>query len=115
MSPDRFSVEAPLAHEGLVRGLARSILHGDDRVEDVVQETFATSLTASPRDRGALGRWLGTISRRLALRVRRSDEAGTMTIRVDVRVRDGQRHLTRHLTLPLTFEGPDLPSTTWRR
>ncbi|MEN8151954.1 MAG: sigma-70 family RNA polymerase sigma factor, partial [Planctomycetota bacterium] len=75
MSPDRFTVDALMTHEGLVRGLARSILKGDDRSEDVVQETWATALRTSPRDPGALGRWLGTISRRLALRVKRSDES----------------------------------------
>jgi len=75
MSPDRFSVDVLLTHESLVRGLARSILHGDDRVEDVVQDTLATALMRAPRDPGALARWLGTISRRLALKVRRGDEA----------------------------------------
>jgi len=75
MSPDLLTVDALLAHESLVRGLARSILRGDDRVEDVVQDTWATALRKNPRDAGALARWLGTISRRLALRVRRGDEA----------------------------------------
>jgi RNA polymerase sigma factor (sigma-70 family) len=72
---DAPSIEALLVHEGLVRGVARAILRGDDRVDDVVQDTWATSLRKGPRDEASRRGWLGQVARRFAVGVLRRDRA----------------------------------------
>jgi len=62
-------------HEGFVRALARGVLGADDRVEDVVQETWRIALEKAPRDPGRLRSWLGTVARNLALTIRRRDRS----------------------------------------
>src|SRR5205814_10732032 len=58
---------------GLVRGLARAVLHGDERVDDVVQDTWVASMRGGPDDPAALRGWLARVARRFALLTRRRD------------------------------------------
>jgi RNA polymerase sigma-70 factor (ECF subfamily) len=62
-------------HEGLVRGLARGVLGLDDRVDDVVQETWRTALEKAPRDPSRLRAWLAAVARNRALTILRRDKA----------------------------------------
>jgi RNA polymerase sigma-70 factor (ECF subfamily) len=65
------SVSDLLVHAGLVRGVARAVLHGDDRVEDVVQDTWVATIEKGPAAPGP--GWLVRVARRFALTVRRRD------------------------------------------
>ncbi|MHC4972967.1 MAG: sigma-70 family RNA polymerase sigma factor [Planctomycetota bacterium] len=68
-------LEALLVHEPLVRGLARSLLRGDARVDDVVQETWVAALKGGPRQPASLRAWLAAVARNVAYSVRRRDAA----------------------------------------
>ncbi|MHC4135205.1 MAG: sigma-70 family RNA polymerase sigma factor [Planctomycetota bacterium] len=68
-------LEALLVHEPLVRGLARSLLRGDARVDDVVQETWVAALKGGPRRPASLRAWLAAVARNIAYSVRRRDAA----------------------------------------
>ncbi|MHC4956730.1 MAG: RNA polymerase sigma factor [Planctomycetota bacterium] len=58
-------VEALLVHEPFVRGVARALLRGDPRVEDVVQDTWVAALQGTPRDPAATRGWLAGIVRNI--------------------------------------------------
>ena len=60
-----------LANAGFVRGIARAVLGGDDRVEDVVQDTWLVATRTGPRREGALRAWLAVVARNLSYRVLR--------------------------------------------
>jgi RNA polymerase sigma factor (sigma-70 family) len=68
-------IDALLVHEPFLRALSGAILRGDDRVDDVLQETWRTALTKSPRDPGAMRSWLGKITGNLSRRVLVRDAA----------------------------------------
>jgi RNA polymerase sigma-70 factor (ECF subfamily) len=68
-------IEALLIHEPFLRSLSGAILRGDDRVDDVIQETFQTALVKSPRDPGATESWLAKIAGNLSRRLLRRDAA----------------------------------------
>ncbi len=68
------TLDALLAHGGLVRAAARAVLQGDAEVEDVVQETWLRALDQGPRAPGALRAWLRRVARNLAIdSLRKSD------------------------------------------
>ena len=56
-----------LAYEPFVRSIARGLLSDEERVGDVVQETWVRALSKPPRARGSLKSWLGRVTRNLAL------------------------------------------------
>lgn len=56
-----------LRYEPFVRSIARALLSDEDRVGDVVQETWLRALTKQPTDTGAFKGWLGRIARNLAM------------------------------------------------
>lgn len=58
-----------LAHEPLVRGVARAILRGDPEVDDVVQDTWVAALESGPREPRAAPAWLRSVARHRALNV----------------------------------------------
>src|SRR5262249_58880487 len=61
-----------LEHAEFVRAMARGVLGADDRVEDVVQDTWLAALSrGKPPSR--LRSWLASVSRRRAWDVRRKD------------------------------------------
>lgn len=65
-----------LQHASFVRAVARAALHGDDLVEDVVQETWVVALGAQAKRRGLLRPWLAGVARNQAkslLRKRSAD------------------------------------------
>ncbi len=67
--------EKLLAHGRFLRGLARSLVAESDRAEDLVQDTWTVALERPPRHDRALGSWLASILRRLAVtRGRREGE-----------------------------------------
>ena len=80
-------METLLVHEGLVRGLARAVLRGDDRVDDVVQDTWVASLRGGPDDPAALRGWLARVARRFALLTRRRDAGRRRTEEAATRAR----------------------------
>ena len=63
-----FDPDLLLEHQDFVRGLAKSILFDDHRVDDVVQEAWLTALRRPPRQPAALRAWLATVVRNLARR-----------------------------------------------
>ncbi|HVG94538.1 MAG TPA: sigma-70 family RNA polymerase sigma factor, partial [Planctomycetota bacterium] len=63
-----------LAHADFVRGVARAVLGGDDRVEDVVQDTWLVAARQRPRRASALRAWLAVVARNLAYRVLRGSK-----------------------------------------
>ena len=65
------ALDDALANAGFVRGVARAVLGGDDRVEDVVQDAWLTLARSGPRREGALRAWLAVVSRNLSYRVLR--------------------------------------------
>jgi len=62
-----------LAHERVVRAIARRLLRDDNAADDVVQETWLRALRSSPRRRRSLRSWLVRIARNVALNIQRSD------------------------------------------
>lgn len=56
-----------LAYEPFVRSIARSLLADEDRVGDVVQETWLRALTRLPKNAVSVKSWLGRVTRNLAL------------------------------------------------
>ena len=62
-----------LAHADFVRGLARSLLWGEEGVDDVVQDAWAAGLATPPRDPRAARSWLGTVVRNLVRQRFRSE------------------------------------------
>lgn len=66
------AAELLLQHEAFVRAVARGLLGNDDRVHDVVQETWMRALRNPPRRTTMLRAWLGRVARNLALDTRRS-------------------------------------------
>ena len=74
-NPQPPALEALLVNTAFVRRVARAVLGSDDRVEDVVQETWIVALRTGPDQPRALRSWLGRVARNLALKVRRQDAA----------------------------------------
>src|SRR5258708_7504403 len=67
------STEALLADRAWVRGLARSLLLDESRVDDVEQQTWLSAIENGPRDAVAPRAWLSTVVRNWARRLRRSE------------------------------------------
>ncbi|HET6204709.1 MAG TPA: sigma-70 family RNA polymerase sigma factor [Planctomycetota bacterium] len=59
--------EVLLAHGRFVRGIARSLLFDEHRVEDVVQQTWLAALENGPCEEGRVRPWLGRVARNFAL------------------------------------------------
>ena len=57
-------------HERLCR-MVRALVGDEHRAEDMVQEAWVRALENGPKEPGALGAWLGTVTRRLAYNDRR--------------------------------------------
>ncbi len=57
-----------------LRQLARALVRGEHDAEDLAQEAWVRALEGGPRDVGALGAWLGQVTRRLASNLRRAAE-----------------------------------------
>ncbi|MEM7203174.1 MAG: sigma-70 family RNA polymerase sigma factor [Planctomycetota bacterium] len=55
-------------HSAMLRRLAYSLLDDAAAADDVGQEALVLALQRPPRERGALPRWLGVVTQRLALR-----------------------------------------------
>jgi RNA polymerase sigma-70 factor (ECF subfamily) len=66
--------EELLAHGEWVRRLARSLVAGEDRADDVAQETWLHALRAPPADRSNLRGWLTRVVQNAARKLVRSDE-----------------------------------------
>src|SRR5262245_20952367 len=66
------TVDTLLAHEELLRALARDLLHDEHAVDDVVQQTWLVALQREPRISEAFGAWLLRIARNFALRALRT-------------------------------------------
>ncbi len=62
-----------LAYEPFIRSIARSLLKSEDRVGDVVQETWVRALAKPPRSEGSFKSWLGRVARNVALDQHRRD------------------------------------------
>ncbi|MBL8694745.1 MAG: sigma-70 family RNA polymerase sigma factor [Planctomycetes bacterium] len=74
MRPTSIDPEALLAHDGLVRALAREILREESQVDDVVQETWIATLRADLRSVASLRGWLAAVVRNLARDARRTTD-----------------------------------------
>jgi len=57
-----------------LRLLARALVRAEHDAEDLAQEAWLRALQGGPREVGALGAWLGQVTRRLASNLRRSGE-----------------------------------------
>ncbi len=71
MTADRIDSASLLKHRAFVRAVARRLLSDPNLVDDVEQQTWMAALEKPPRDRQALGAWLGQVARRLSLRTLR--------------------------------------------
>jgi RNA polymerase sigma-70 factor (ECF subfamily) len=71
-APTRIDGATLLANAGFVRAMARGVLGADDRVDDVVQDTFVAALSRE-RPPSRWSSWLGSVGKRRALDVRRKD------------------------------------------
>jgi len=65
--------EELLAEAGFLGRLARELVRGAERAEDLVQDTFVAALERPPRGRGALRGWLAIVARNLARNARRGE------------------------------------------
>src|SRR5262245_34735469 len=73
MSSTLPDLESLLLYDGFVRALARSLVRGEDAVDDIVQQTW---LRALRRPLGLLGSpraWLATVVRSVVIDKRRTD------------------------------------------
>ncbi|MHC4472907.1 MAG: sigma-70 family RNA polymerase sigma factor, partial [Planctomycetota bacterium] len=68
-------IESLLVHEPFVRAVARALLQGDGRVDDVVQETWVAALRSRPRHPEAARSWLAGIARNVARTLLRRDRS----------------------------------------
>lgn len=59
------SIESLLAHEPFVRAVVRGLLHDEQRVHDVVQETWLRALRRAPTKAAELKPWLAKVARNL--------------------------------------------------
>lgn len=65
--------ESLLAHAGFVRAIARSLVTDENRVDDIVQETWLAALKSPPRHRRSIRAWLATIALNVTRSSARSD------------------------------------------
>jgi RNA polymerase sigma factor (sigma-70 family) len=65
--------DALLAHAEFVRALARRLVFDDDRVDDVVQETWLAALEHAPERPRSLRAWLARVVRNVAIKALRTD------------------------------------------
>ncbi|MCA8981399.1 MAG: sigma-70 family RNA polymerase sigma factor, partial [Planctomycetes bacterium] len=70
--------EELLEHVAFVRQLARGLVYGEDRVDDVVQQSFLRALKSPPKHRGNLRSWFAVVVRNVVYR-----EAGRTRVRED--------------------------------
>ena len=63
-------IETLLQHRAWVRALARRLVHDENAVDDLEQDTWVAAMRNPPR--GAQKPWLGTVVRNLASKSRRS-------------------------------------------
>src|SRR5262245_44842204 len=62
------SPEHLLGHASFVRHVARALLDHEDRLEDVVQQTWLAALERPPRKTEGLASWLKTVCTNFAFR-----------------------------------------------
>ncbi len=76
MSPQASSLrpEELLSHATWVRRLARSLVAGEDRAEDVAQETWLQALRAPPADRSNVRGWLTRVAQNVARKLARGEQ-----------------------------------------
>jgi len=80
MEPVPPDAEALLAHSDFLRALARGLLRDEDRVADVVQETWVAAIEHPPRDPSGLRGWLATVALNLARRARRDERRRALRV-----------------------------------
>ncbi len=68
-----FNAEDLLEHSGWLKGLARSLVSDGSAADDLVQETYLAAMRRPPRGSEATKGWLGSVTRRLAVRARRDE------------------------------------------
>lgn len=90
-----FHPDALLAHRAFVGTLARSLVRDETAAQDVIQETWLTSLTRPPRSADSLRMWLARVTRHKALDARRSE--GRRTQRERSVARDEADETDEHL------------------
>ncbi|MBL8862325.1 MAG: sigma-70 family RNA polymerase sigma factor [Planctomycetes bacterium] len=66
MSAGPHDLDSLLAHAGWARALARSLVSGDDRADDLVQRAWLAALRRPPQDGVPPRRWLAAVLRNLA-------------------------------------------------
>jgi len=78
-----FDPQQLLQNAGWMRGLARSLVSGEETADDLVQETWLSALGTPPRDAGALRPWLARTLRNAA-RLRHRGDAARASREADV-------------------------------
>src|SRR5262245_31397863 len=84
VEPARFDPEMLLAHADWVRKLARGLVYGEQRVDDVVQQTWLNALRLPPRSTTLLKAWLGTVARNVAHRMDQEDRKARRDLEADL-------------------------------
>jgi RNA polymerase sigma-70 factor (ECF subfamily) len=68
------SADELLAHAAWVRRIARALVHGVDRRDELEQETWLSALSHPPRHAGDLRRWFSAVARNVVRKLSRADE-----------------------------------------
>ncbi|MEM9379907.1 MAG: sigma-70 family RNA polymerase sigma factor, partial [Planctomycetota bacterium] len=87
---DALDLDSLTRNHARARRLARALVRSDDEADDLVQDAWVRAIERGPRDPGALGGWLATVVRRLAVNARRGGG----------RRRDREEEAARHEALP---------------
>jgi RNA polymerase sigma-70 factor (ECF subfamily) len=99
--PLPFHPEVLLSHRAFVGALARSLVRDEATAEDVVQETWLTSLTRPPHSADSLRMWLARVTRSKALDALRGEDRRTQRERSVARAEsdESSEHLRERVAL----------------
>ncbi|MCB9881401.1 MAG: sigma-70 family RNA polymerase sigma factor [Planctomycetes bacterium] len=71
--PATFDLQLFTQHAAGLRALVRTLVVDDNRIDDVVQETWLAALKSPPRDQKTAFAWLAKVARRMVHRVHREE------------------------------------------
>jgi len=103
-APESLNPEELLEHASWVRALAVALV-GENKADDLAQQTMLRAMERPPRHRGNLRAWLGTIARNFAVSSARTDSRRGRLL--DKRVYEDQRDLAHSSESQVLPETPE--------